>query len=146
MVSTYREAIDNYYNNTLSDEKIAYYKKVLNRVANRESISQFYDKFPGVDGQYFLGRQEVSNQDFLGIVLDYDDDSKMVTLTQRNYFKPKDKVEMFGPNINTFSFEVPEIYDKDGNLLEVARHPREIIKFPLDTKVYKNDIMRVKVL
>ena len=28
---------------------------------------------------------------------------------------------------------------------EVARHPKEIIRFKLDTKVYKNDIMRIKI-
>ena len=131
VVSTYREAIDNYYNNTLTEEKIAYYKKVLNRVANRESISQFYNNFPGVEGQYFLGRQEISNQDFLGVVLDYDDDNHIVTLVQKNYFKPKDKVSMFGPSIETFDFEIPNIYDIDNNKLEVARHPEEIIKFKL---------------
>ena len=145
VVSTYREAIDNYYNNTLTEEKIAYYKKVLNRVANRESISQFYNNFPGVEGQYFLGRQEISNQDFLGVVLDYDDDNHIVTLVQKNYFKPKDKVSMFGPSIETFDFEIPNIYDIDNNKLDVARHPEEIIKFKLDKKVYKDDIMRVKL-
>jgi len=145
VVSTYREAIDNYYNNTLTEEKIAYYTKVLNKVANRESTSQFYDKIPGSEGQYFLGRQEVSNQDFLGIVLDYDEENKMVTLSQRNYFKKGDEVEMFGPNIETFTFTVPEIYDENKELLEVARHPKQIICFYLDTKVYKNDIMRIKV-
>ena len=146
VISTYREAIDNYYAGTLTEEKIEYYRKVLNRVANRESTGQFFEKVPGVEGQYYMGRQEVSNQDFLGIVLDYHDDTHMVTLTQRNYFKPGDKVEMFGPNIGTFSFEVPEIFDEDGNLLEVARHPREIIQFYLEKKVYPNDIMRVKIL
>ena len=145
VVSTYREAIDNYYNNTLTKEKIAYYKKVLNRVANRESTSQFYNSFPGVEGQYFLGRQEISNQDFLGVVLDYDDDNHIVTLVQKNYFKPKDKVSMFGPSIETFDFEIPNIYDIDNNKLDVARHPEEIIKFKLDKKVYKDDIMRVKL-
>lgn len=145
VVSTYREAIDNYYNNTLTEEKIAYYKKVLNRVANRESTSQFYNSFPGVEGQYFLGRQEISNQDFLGVVLDYDDDNHIVTLVQKNYFKPKDKVSMFGPSIETFDFEIPNIYDIDNNKLDVARHPEEIIKFKLDKKVYKDDIMRVKL-
>ena len=145
VVSTYREAIDNYYNNTLTEEKIAYYKKVLNRVANRESTSQFYNNFPGVEGQYFLGRQEISNQDFLGVVLDYDDDNHIVTLVQKNYFKPKDKVSMFGPSIETFDFEIPNIYDIDNNKLDVARHPEEIIKFKLDKKVYKDDIMRVKL-
>ena len=145
VISTYRSAIDDYYDNKLTYDKIEYYSKVLNRVANRESTSQFFDKFPGVDEQYFLGRQEVSNQDFLGIVLDYDQTSKMVTLTQRNYFKPGDTVEMFGPNINTFSFKIPDIYDEEGNKLEVARHPKEIIKFKLDKEVYKDDIMRIKV-
>ena len=52
---------------------------------------------------------------------------------------------MFGPNIKTFSFEIPDIYDEEGNLLEVANHPEQTIKFNLNHKVYKDDIMRVKV-
>ena len=134
----------NYYNGTLDDKKIEYYSKILNRVANRESTSQFFDKFPGVDEQYFLGRQEVSNQDFLGIVIDYNDETNEVLLEQRNYFKPGDVVEMFGPGIETFEFVVPDIYDEEGNKLEVARHPRQLIKFKLDKKVYKDNIMRIK--
>lgn len=146
VISTYREAIDNYYAGTLDDEKIEYYSKILNRVANRESTSQFFDKIPGVEEQYFLGRQEVSNQDFLGLILDYNQDTKEVTLTQRNYFKKGDIVEVFGPNIKTFTFTIPDIYDEEGNMLEVARHPKQIIKFKLDQVVYKDDIMRIKVL
>ena len=145
VISTYRDAIDNYYNGTLDNDKIEYYSKILNRVANRDSTSQFFDKFPGVGEQYFLGRQEVSNQDFLGIVLGYNEELCEVVLEQRNYFKPGDIVEMFGPNIRTFKFIVPNIYDDDGNELEVARHPKQIIKFKLDTKVYKDDIMRIKI-
>ena len=143
VISTYREAIDLYYEKKLTEEKINYYSKILNRVANRESTSQFFHHIPGPEGQYFIGRQENSNQDFLGIVLDYNEETKEVTLTQRNYFKPNDDVTMFGPNIEIFSFKVPEIYDEDGNLLEVANHPEQIIKFKLDKKVYPNDIMRV---
>ena len=145
VISTYREAIDHYYDGTLDDELIEYYSKILNRVANRESTSQFFDHFPGVSEQYFVGRQELSNQDFLGIVLAYDSDTHEVTLTQRNYFKKGDSVEMFGPNIQTMSFLIPDIYDEEGNLLDVARHPKQIIKFKLDCPVYPNDIMRVKI-
>lgn len=145
VISTYREAIDNYYNGTLTDELIEHYSKVLNRVANRESTSQFFDKFPGPDEQYFLGRQEVSNQDFLGIVLDYNKDTKMVTIEERNYFKKGDKVEFFGPNIETFSYEIDEFYDEDNNLIDIARHPKQIIKFKVNHELYKDNIMRVKV-
>lgn len=145
VISTYREAIDAYYDNNLTDSKIEYYSNILNRVANRESIDQFFNKFPEVDGQYYLGRQEISNQDFLGIVTDYDDLTHTVTVTQKNYFKKGVKVEIFGPNIKTFSFEIPDIYDEEGTLLEVANHPEQTIKFKLDNKVYKDDIIRVKV-
>ena len=146
VISTYREAIDSYYEGTLTEEKIKYYSKILNRVANRESTSQFFNGIPGTEGQYFAGRQENSNQDFLGIILDYDEERKEVTLTQRNYFKKGDSVEVFGPNIKPFTFTIPDIYDEEGNTLEVARHPEQIIKFKLNHRVYPNDIMRINFL
>lgn len=145
VMDTYRHAIDDYYSNNLTTEKIEYYNKILARVANRDNVPQFFNKFPGKDEQYFLGRNEASNQDFLGIVLDYNEETKEVTLTQRNYFKKGDKVSMFGPKIEVFDFEIPDIYDEKGNLLEVANHPEEIIKFKLDKKVYQFDIMRIKI-
>lgn len=145
VVKTYRDAIDNYYNGDLTNEKVGYYTKILNRVANRDSVSQFFDKFPGVSEQYYLGRQEVSNQDFLGIVLDYNLDTKIVTLEQRNYFKTGDIVEFFGPNTKTFTYTIKKIYDEDNNIIEIARHPRQIVKFKVDEKLEKEDIMRIKI-
>ena len=145
VVSTYRHAIDDYYNGTLDDDKLAYYKKVLNRVANRDSEEQFFSTFPKVNGQYFLGRQEVSNQDFLGIVMDYDKTNKIVTITERNFFKKGDVVEIFGPKTEVITFVVPDIYNADGNIVDAARHPEEIIRFKLDFEVCKDDIMRVKI-
>lgn len=145
VINTYRNAIDDYYNHTLTKKKELYYKKVLDRVANRDSVCQFFDKFPDYDAQYFLGRQEVSNQDFLGLVTDYDSKNKLMTITQRNYFKKGDTVEVFGPKTKTFSFVVEEMYDEDGNLIENANHPEQIIKIKLDKKVYKDCIMRVKI-
>ena len=145
VINTYREAIDDYYSNNLTIDRIDYYSRILKRVSNRDNISQFFNRFPDSKEQYYLGRQEISNQDFLGIVIDYDKEKKEVTLMQRNYFKKGDKVEIFGPNIKTFSFVIPDIYDEDHNLLEVANHPTQIIKFKLDTEVYKDDIMRIKI-
>ena len=144
VINTYRNIIDDYYDNLLTDEKLNYYIKVLERVANREAVVQFWDKMPTVNEQYYLGRNEVSNQDFLGIVTDYDEETKMVTITERNYFETGDVVEIFGPNIKPFTFTMPDIYDNDGNKVNIARHPEEILKFKLDKKVYKNDIIRVK--
>ena len=145
VINTYRGIIDDYYASALTEDKLIYYTKVLARVANREAKVQFWDKMPAMEEQYYLGRNEVSNQDFLGIVLDYDDETKMVTITERNCFKKGDEVEVFGPNITPFSFTMPDIYNEDNVVVASARHPEEILKFHLDKKVYKNDMIRVKI-
>lgn len=145
VVSTYREAIDSYYNNTLSDNKKKRFERVLNRVANRESKEQFYKTFPDKDGSYYIGRNEVSNQDYLGLVMEYDDRNNMVILSERNYFKKGDEVQFFGPGIETFDFVIDEMYDEDDKLIDVANHPEQIVKIRIDKKLYKNNIMRVKI-
>ena len=145
VINTYRGIIDDYYANKLTEDKLDYYTKVLERVANREAVVQFWDKLPTVNEQYYLGRNEASNQDFLGIVLDYDEENKMVTITERNYFEKGIEVEVFGPNIETFSFIMPDIYNEENEVVEAARHPEEILRFKLDKKVYKNDMIRVKI-
>ena len=132
VINTYRNLIDDYYENKLTEEKVEYYQKILDRVANREATVQFWDKLPTVNEQYYLGRNEVSNQDFLGIVKDYDETTSMVTITERNYFQTGDEVEIFGPNIKPFSFKMPDIYNEDGEKVNIGRHPEEILKFKLD--------------
>lgn len=143
VISTYRHAIDACYEGKLTNELITYYTKVLNRVANRDSCPQFFNKFPGVEEQYFSGRDEVTNQDYLAIVDDYD--GEYVYLTVKNYFKPGDKIEFISPTNDTFSYVVPEIYDLEGNELECARHPEEKIKFKLDKTVNQYDMMRIRL-
>ena len=143
VINTYRRAIDDYYNGVLDNDKIKYYLKVLGRVANRDSCPQFFNRFPDTEEQYFLGREEVSNQDYLGIVNDYKDG--WITLTQKNYFKPGDIVEFISPDRDTFSYVIPDIYDIDGNLLDCARHPEQIIRFKLDKEVCENDMMRTLI-
>ena len=145
VINTYRNLIDDYYENKLTEEKVEYYQKILDRVANREATVRFWDKLPTVNEQYYLGRNEVSNQDFLGIVKDYDETTSMVTITERNYFQTGDEVEIFGPNIKPFSFKMPDIYNEDGEKVNIGRHPEEILKFKLDKKVYPNDMIRIKI-
>ena len=69
----------------------------------------------------------------------------MVTITERNHFQTGQEVEVFGPNIKPFSFIVPDIYNEEGEKVHVARHPEEILRFKLNKKVYKNDIIRIKI-
>ena len=143
VINTYRRAIDDYYDGKLDKDKIEYYLKVLGRVANRDSCDQFFNRFPDTREQYFLGREEVSNQDYLGIVDSYD--GEYVTLIQKNYFKPGDLVEFISPDRDTIDYVIPKIYDIDGLELDCARHPEQVIRFKMNKKVSKYDMMRIKI-
>ena len=143
VILIYRRLIDKIVNNTLTTAYTSYCLNILNRCANRESTPQFFDKLPGVDEQYYLGRQELSNQDFLGLVIDYKDG--VATIEQRNNFKVGTIVQFFGPDTKTFDYKVEEILDEDNNLIEVAKHPQMIIKLKVSNKLNKYDMMRLKV-
>ena len=141
----YRLIIDEIIKGSLTEKQSKYYLDILNRCANRDSTAQFINKLPGPDEQYFLGRNEVSNQDFLGIVLDYDETKKIVILEQRNYFQENDVVEFFGPETNCFTTKVTDLYDEKGIKIDIARHPQMIVKFKVDRALKPNDMMRIKV-
>lgn len=145
VILVYRRVFDLVLANKLTEAAIEYYLGVLNRVANRESTPQFIDKLPGKNEQYFLGREEVSNQDFLGLVLSYDEETCMATIEERNYFKVGDVAQFFGPNIETFDYKVEEILDENDEKIEVANHPKMIIKLKVNTKLHPYDMMRIKV-
>ena len=144
VILSYRKMIDAANNNTLTKSDEEYYLKVLNRCANRESTPQFFDKLPGVKEEYWQGRTEVSNQDFLGLVLDYDDETNYATIEVRNYFKKGDEVQFIGPNIETFNYKINKIYNDQDEIIDVCRHPKSIIKIKVSKKLNKYDMMRVK--
>ena len=142
----YRKMIDETLNNTLTKSMENYYLAILNRCANRESTPQFFHKLPGIDEQYFNGREEISNQDFLGLVIDYDKEAKEIVLEVRNYFKKGDIVEIFGPNMETFEFKINNIYNDNHELIEVCNHPKDIVKIPWDTEIIPYSMMRIKMI
>lgn len=145
VVGIYKQIFDLVKINELTDEKIKYFKKLLNRVANRESKPQFFENLPTNNDQYFQGRDECTNKDFLGVVLNYDEKTNLVTLEQRNYFKKGDVVEFFNPKFEIFKTVIDTIYDKDNNEIEIANHPKMIVKFKVLKKLSKDDIMRVEI-
>lgn len=144
VISSYRKIIDCTMNGTINEETLNYYLKILNRCANRESAPQFFNAFPTYKDQYYNGNKEISNQDFLGIVLDNQDG--LITLEQRNYFNKGTIAEFISPNYEATEFLINEIYDEDMNLIEEANHARMIVKFKTDLPLTKDDIMRLKVV
>lgn len=143
IVHVYRQAVEKALNNNRKIDK--FNLKVLERCANREVKEQFYKTKPNKDTQYYLGREEKSNQDFLGIVLDYDKKNKEVVLEQRNFFKVGDEVEFFGPNLKCYKTKIKYIKNEKHEKIDAARHPQEIIRLPIPISLEKNDMMRTRI-
>ena len=144
VINSYRKLIDAYYDNTLTEELVKKEQKILSRVANRQTTTQYFEKESDQDDQYYIGREEISNQDFLGIVLNYDEKTQYATIEQRNYFEKGQTINIFGPNNICFDIKINNLYDEDFNELEKARHPRQILKIKIDKKIEKDSILRVK--
>ncbi len=139
----YRRVLERIKSKTLTHEYIEYATNIINRVANRDSVSQFYRGLPTHEEQYYNGRIEESNQDFLGLVLD--SDGEYMTLEVRNYFKLGDTVQVFGPNSREFEFTIDEILNEDNETIEICNHPKEIVKIRCSKPVEKMSMMRIKV-
>ena len=144
VVSIYRKVIDNYLHNPKEYTYDIENEKILRNCANRDSVPQFFNNVYDSSCSYYNGRVEVSNQDFLGIVLDYDEDTKIATIEQRNYFKEGDIVEIFGPNHEIITYQFNTIYDEDGNIIDIVRHPRQIVKISIDNRLDVYDMIRIK--
>ena len=145
VANSYRTIMDKKIDGSLTKDDIEYYRKVLNRVSNRENIDQFYNSVPGVEGQYFTGRQEVSNQDFLAVIESYDESSKEANIEQRNKFNVGDEIEAFGPKTSPKSFVVEYILNDKNERVDSASHAQEKLKINIPFEVHKGDIIRVKI-
>ncbi|TDL82204.1 peptidase U32 family protein [Peribacillus frigoritolerans] len=142
VVSVYRKVIDAY---CADPENFVIQKEwldELDKCANRDTAPAFFEGVPGTEEQMFGVHGKKTTFDFVGLVLDYNEETGMVTLQQRNYFKPGDEVEFFGPELANFTQTIDALWDEDGNELDAARHPLQIVKFKADQKVFPNNMMR----
>ena len=144
VIGAYREIIDGYYNNSLTKEKMTILEERLNRVANRETSTHYFEKEADYTDQYYSGRSEVSNQDYLGQVIEYKD--SLLKFYERNYFEVGDLVEVFTPSGEHINFVVNELFDEDMNPVDVARHPDNIYYLKMNSDLEIPEYSMIKIV
>lgn len=127
IVSTYRSLIDAYMKKGIISDFKPYYTE-LKKAENRLASHGYLEGLPGVEQQLYNQRSEKPSQVFIGLGVAYDSDKKIATIEQRNYFKVGSKIEIFNPSGIKFEMVVEEMTDEDGITIEVARHPKQILK------------------
>ncbi len=143
VVRTYRTAIDDYLKDKeLYESKIDYYMEEIRKSSHRDFTTGFYFGKPDGDEQIYTSNTYIRNFDFCAVVKSYDKSTGYAIIEQRNKFVKGEEVEIFRSNGENISFTIGEMYDQEGNLIESAPHPKQIIKIKLDVEVSEYDMFR----
>lgn len=139
IISQYRKLIDDIYN-----KKILNYKKYIKETLKAESrptSSGFFKGKVTKHEQIFDKTAEIPLQDFVARVLDYNKETKIVTIEQRNNFTTNKPFEVLTPN-GTFKLEIKELFNENNEKVEIARHAKEILYFKSDIEFTNFDMFR----
>ena len=145
VVSAYRRIIDEYYEkNKLSPSRINYYKEEIKKAENRITYTGFLNK--DMVHQALLLNTGVENptQAFIALVIKEKDENGYVTIEVRNYFEKGDSVECFMPNGKTINMKMPIMYTLENEKIDVARHPKQILKIKISKDLPINTFIRKK--
>lgn len=140
VVSAYRMMIDDYYMGCL--RPISVYQAEIQKAENRLTSHGFFNGDVSVDEQLYNYRSEVPTKEFVGMVKHYDKKTKILSIQQRNYFEPNDQLEILMPSKTIVQIKANELRDEDGNLLDAARHPLQMIQILCKVDVLENSIVR----
>ncbi|WP_313756417.1 U32 family peptidase [Tissierella sp.] len=141
-IRAYRMAINQYYkdpDNYKFDEK---WLREIKKASHRDFTTGFYFGKPTHEAQVYTTSSYVRGYDFVGLILDYDEETKIATVEQRNRIFTGEKVEIFGPNKEFITQTIEKMWDEEGNEIDVAPHPQQIIKILMEKPVSSMDMIR----
>lgn len=145
VIRSYRQAIDSYYAGTFNEEVAKKYYDEITKASHRHFTKAFFYNKPDSSAQIYENSSYIRNYDFIGTVLDYDKETKIATIEQRNRFFLGDKIEIFSNSPDFYELEIDNMKNKRGEDIEVANQPKEEIFIKIDLPLEKGDMLRRKI-
>lgn len=144
IVKTYRQAIDDYFENPeYYKSRIPYYMSEVCKVSHRDFTTGFYFGKPGHDDQVYTSNTYIRNYDFIGMVVeDWNEETGCATVMQRNKFEVGDVIEVLPQKGDSSEMTVTQMWDTDGVPVMSAPHPEQILKLKTDIPLKKFDMLR----
>ena len=100
------------------------------------------DHFPTEEEQLFGARRQIPQYAFVGQVLEYDPETQIATIQQRNNFKVGDHIEFYGPGMRHHEEVLTTLWDENGEEIEAAPHAMMICKMKVTEPVKPLDMIR----
>lgn len=141
VVGAYRRAIDAFYRGEDFREE---WMEEVSKVSHRNFTTGFYFRKPTCRDQDYLSSAYQREYSFVGIVREYHEDTAMAVVEQRNKMSLGEEIEIFGPDKDFFTQKLQVLLDDQGNPIQSAPHPQQIVKIKMDLPVKPGDILRKK--
>lgn len=141
---TYRKAIDDYLKDpALYEKNMSWYQEQISNCTYRQFTTGFFYGKPTQEAQIYDNNTYIKEYTYLGIVGETNEEGKYC-ISQRNKFSVGEQIEVMKPNGDNIEVTVKSIQDEEGNQMESASHPKQILYIDLGIKLDRYDILRRK--
>jgi len=144
VIGMYRRVIDAYYENPKEFVFDPKWMDELKKVSHREFTTGFFFNKPGNSEQNYQTSAYTREYSFVGIVKSYDLETGYALVEQRNKMEKGDEIEVIGPFTDFFTQTLSDMSDENGNPVDSAPHPQQILKIKMDKPATANYILRKK--
>lgn len=141
---TYRKAIDDYKQSPeLYREHMAWYQEQISNCTYRQFTTGFFFGKPSDETQIYDNNTYVKEYTYLGIVGERNEGG-LYRIEQRNKFSVGESIEVMKPDGANITVTVQRIVDEEGNDMESAPHPKQVLYIDLGQPLAMYDILRRK--
>ena len=142
VVGAYRRAIDAYYADPENYEFNSEWFDEMCKASHREFTTGFYFRKPTNEDQNYLTSAYTRDYSFVGLVKSYDPETGYAVVEQRNKMDIGDEIEVFGPGSDYFRQKLEVMLDEEGEPVQSAPHPQQILKIKMEKPVEADFMLR----
>ena len=139
---TYRKAIDDYLTSPEKyKENMDWYLEQISNCTYRQFTTGFFFGKPSEESQIYDNNTYIKEYTYLGIVGERSEEG-LYQIEQRNKFSVGEQIEVMKPDGRNIPVTVKRIVDEDGNEMESAPHPKQVLYIDLGQELEMYDILR----
>ena len=141
---TYRKAIDDYKKSPeLYQQNMPWYLDQISNCTYRQFTTGFFYGKPSDEAQIYDNNTYLKEYTYLGIVGGTNEEG-LYRIEQRNKFSVGEQIEVMKPDGENIEVTVRRIVDEEGNDMESAPHPKQVLYIDLGHPLEMYDILRRK--
>ncbi|MBO5907098.1 MAG: U32 family peptidase [Clostridia bacterium] len=142
VTNTYKMALDAYFSGKYEYNPLWY--RELESVSHRDYATGYYFADSHADANLASTTGYIKEKSYLAIVTDYDEETGLATLSQRNKMTVSDDIELLTPGKVGESLKFTALYDEAMNEIDATPHPYMTFFMRPECPLRAGDIIRMR--